>query len=63
MNDLQEMLLDFVADDTLSGFRLHRLEVYNWGTFDKRVWTLNPMAGTPCSPATSAPVNRRWWMR
>ena len=26
--------LDFLADDTLSGFRLHRLEVFNWGTFD-----------------------------
>jgi uncharacterized protein YPO0396 len=23
----------------LSGFRLERLEVYNWGTFDNRVWT------------------------
>jgi uncharacterized protein YPO0396 len=34
--------LDFVADASLSGFRLHRLEVYNWGTFDGRVWALNP---------------------
>jgi len=32
--------LDFVADDTLVGFRLQRLEVYNWGTFDGHVWTL-----------------------
>ena len=24
----------------LSGFRLQRLEVFNWGTFDKRVWSL-----------------------
>lgn len=32
--------LDFVADDQLAGFRLHRLEVYNWGTFDGKVWTL-----------------------
>jgi uncharacterized protein YPO0396 len=32
--------LDFVDDDTLVGFRLRRLEVYNWGTFDGRVWTL-----------------------
>ncbi|MBQ1868472.1 ATP-binding protein [Selenomonas sp.] len=22
------------------GFRLQRLEVYNWGTFDQKVWTL-----------------------
>src|ERR1035437_9598843 len=33
---------DFLADDRLSGFRLHRLEVYNWGTFDGRVWVLHP---------------------
>ncbi|MDD5000316.1 MAG: ATP-binding protein, partial [Thiomonas arsenitoxydans] len=25
---------------TLAGFRLQRLEVFNWGTFDKRVWAL-----------------------
>ena len=30
-----------MRDDTmLTGFRLSRLEVFNWGTFDKRVWTL-----------------------
>lgn len=40
MNDPQSQGLDFVADDTLSGFRLTRLEVFNWGTFDTRVWTL-----------------------
>ena len=41
MNDLQSAGLDFADDDTLSGFRLIRLEVLNWGTFDGRVWTLN----------------------
>ena len=41
-NEVQTLGLDFVADDTLSGFRLHRLEVFNWGTFDGRVWALNP---------------------
>ncbi|MBU2761395.1 ATP-binding protein [Acidithiobacillus sulfurivorans] len=40
MNDPQLLDLDFCADDTLSGFRLTRLEVFNWGTFDSRVWTL-----------------------
>lgn len=40
MNDPQSPGLNFVADDALSGFRLQRLEVFNWGTFDKRVWTL-----------------------
>lgn len=34
--------LDFVGDDALSGFRLLRLEVFNWGTFDNRVWSLTP---------------------
>ncbi len=34
--------LEFMTDDALAGFRLHRLEVFNWGTFDERVWTLHP---------------------
>jgi uncharacterized protein YPO0396 len=40
MNNPQSMGPDFADDDTLSGFRLTRLEVFNWGTFDSRVWTL-----------------------
>ncbi len=40
MNDAQSLGLDFCADDSLSGFRLSRLEVFNWGTFDSRVWSL-----------------------
>ncbi len=40
MNEPQSLSLDFCDDDTLSGFRLTRLEVFNWGTFDSRVWTL-----------------------
>jgi uncharacterized protein YPO0396 len=32
--------LNFEVDDRLAGFRLKCLEVLNWGTFDKRVWTL-----------------------
>jgi len=34
--------LDFASPDTLAGFRLMRLEVFNWGTFDKRVWVFRP---------------------
>ncbi|HMR71586.1 MAG TPA: ATP-binding protein, partial [Rubrivivax sp.] len=34
--------LDFVADDSRVGFRLQRLEGLNWGTFDKRVWRIEP---------------------
>lgn len=32
------------ADDAtqLAGYRLARLELYNWGTFDQRVWTFHP---------------------
>lgn len=28
------------------GFRLHRLEIYNWGTFDKHVWVMRPEGQT-----------------
>ncbi len=38
--DPQSLSLDFCADDTRTGFRLSRLEVFNWGTFDARVWSL-----------------------
>ena len=40
MNEPRALGLDFAADDTLTGFRLDRLEVFNWGTFDERVWVL-----------------------
>ncbi|MBW6509268.1 MAG: ATP-dependent exonuclease SbcCD, C subunit-like protein [Desulfuromonadales bacterium] len=36
----ENLELEFIGDDQLAGFRLHRLEVFNWGTFDGRVWTL-----------------------
>ena len=35
-----QLLMDFIGDDRLAGFRLQRLEIFNWGTFDKRIWTL-----------------------
>lgn len=38
----REALLDFAPSAARAGFRLHRFEVYNWGTFDARVWTLRP---------------------
>ncbi|MDT8364559.1 MAG: ATP-binding protein [Nitrosomonas sp.] len=37
---MTQQQLDFLGDDTLAGFRLHRLEVLNWGTFGERAWTL-----------------------
>lgn len=36
----EQILLEMMTDDQLAGFRLQRLEVYNWGTFTDRVWTL-----------------------
>ena len=33
--------LEYMSDDSLAGFRLQRLEVFNWGTFDSHVWMLN----------------------
>ncbi|MGO8693293.1 MAG: ATP-binding protein [Rectinemataceae bacterium] len=33
-------LLDFAEADEKTGFRLDRLELLNWGTFDRRVWKL-----------------------
>ncbi|MFT5657576.1 MAG: hypothetical protein ACI9KN_000849 [Gammaproteobacteria bacterium] len=41
MDKDQSLGLDFVGEENLSGFRLSRLEVFNWGTFDARVWVLN----------------------
>jgi uncharacterized protein YPO0396 len=38
--DSSSLGLDFAADADLAGFRLKRLEVFNWGTFDRRIWTL-----------------------
>ncbi|MDQ6967790.1 MAG: ATP-binding protein [Mariprofundaceae bacterium] len=37
----QGLTLDFVKDDALTGFRLKRLEVLNWGTFDQKVWSFD----------------------
>ena len=34
--------LEFASDDSLTGFRLQRMEISNWGTFNKHVWTLEP---------------------
>lgn len=39
MSDPAALDLEFLADDARVGFRLHRLEVLNWGTFHDRVWS------------------------
>ena len=33
--------LDFSDSDELAGFRLSRLEVFNWGTFNGKVWSFD----------------------
>lgn len=35
-----QVRLDFAADESMAGFRLARLELLNWGTFDEHVWRL-----------------------
>ncbi len=35
-----------VAPAGRAGYRLHHLEVFNWGTFDKRVWRMTPEGDT-----------------
>ena len=42
MTEPQVLHLDFLDDDTLAGYRLQRLEVFNWGTFHRHVWRLEP---------------------
>ena len=39
---MQNSLVDFAGDDLQKGFRLHRLEVLNWGTFNEKVWKIEP---------------------
>jgi len=39
---MQTQNLDFAETNERAGFRLHRVELYNWGTFDNKVWRLLP---------------------
>ena len=39
---MQNELLDMVEDESIAGFRLDYLEVYNWGTFHQKVWKIEP---------------------
>ena len=42
MDDLLHSLLEVENEPNLTGFRLERFEVYNWGTFDQRCWSFRP---------------------
>ncbi len=35
-------LFDLTLADVEAGFRLERFELYNWGTFDRAIWHLDP---------------------
>lgn len=34
--------IEFATDNASAGFRLEKLEVFNWGTFNAQVWEINP---------------------
>jgi len=36
-----ELRFDFASDDTTTGFRIKYFELYNWGTFDKKIVRMN----------------------
>ena len=37
---MQTGFLEFSEDDARAGYRLHRFELFNWGTFDQYVWRI-----------------------
>ena len=39
---MQTKHLDFAESNARAGFRLRRVELYNWGTFHNKVWRLLP---------------------
>lgn len=39
---MQIQQFDLVADDAIAGFRLQRMELFNWGTFNHHVWNIEP---------------------
>ena len=41
-DDAENQVVATPASADRSGFRLERLEVFNWGTFNGRVWGLTP---------------------
>lgn len=43
---MQQLLFEFESNNTKAGFRLHRLEVWNWGTFHSKVWTIETSGNT-----------------
>ncbi len=46
MEHLYQNQQTFDSQAIPDGFRLARLEVYNWGTFNQHVWVMSPCSGT-----------------
>lgn len=42
MSEQQGLELEFMAENNHAGFRLQRLELFNWGTFHNKVWKIEP---------------------
>ena len=42
LHDAATPMLEFRDAGERAGFRLHRFEVFNWGTFHERIWRLHP---------------------
>jgi len=42
MNMDDQLSFGFDDNDALAGFRLKRVEIFNWGTFHDKVWSLTP---------------------
>lgn len=40
---MQNSLIDYSLDELQKGFRLHHLEVFNWGTFNENIWRMEPL--------------------
>ncbi|WP_406657485.1 ATP-binding protein [Methanolobus sp. ZRKC2] len=38
----QNLIADYLDDSNLKGYRLHKLEIYNWGTFNQNLWVIDP---------------------
>lgn len=49
-----------LGNDSRAGYRLQHLEVFNWGTFDGRVWCLTPGAETALLTGDIGSGNTTW---
>ncbi|HSH05811.1 MAG TPA: ATP-binding protein [Anaerolineae bacterium] len=43
---MQQSLFDFTNQTQHTGYRLHALELFNWGTFTDKIWRLDPNGDT-----------------